>query len=187
MKKTIFYILLAALFPQPLAALSEEGKYFTTAGAGFLFYTDDAKEKTDLDYAADFEISFGKSIDNHFVPEAVVHYIHDGHTGDDIKIYTISLALMRMFPLSQRTGLFVGGGFVSAFFSKYFGHIYGAQKRDQDYSAGVNLIAGIQFDIGPSLFIRNQLSYRLIDKFEFEDGTINASGISTIIKFGYKF
>ena len=187
MRSILLCLLLVALCSPLSVALAEEGKYFTAAGAGFLFYTADAKEKTDLDYAADFEVSFGKLYDNHFVAEAVAHYIHDGHAGDDIRIYTISLALMRMFPLSQRSKCFVGAGFVSAFFSKYFGHIYGDPKRDSDYRAGVNLMVGLQFDMGQSLFLRNQLSYRLMDQFEFEGGTINASGISTIVKFGYKF
>jgi hypothetical protein len=44
----------------PLAAGAARDGCYATAGAGFLFYTGDAIEKTELDYNADFELSFGQ-------------------------------------------------------------------------------------------------------------------------------
>jgi len=182
----IWLVCLLILF-SPLAAGAAWDGYYATAGTGFLFYTGDASEKTELDYAAEFELSFGQYFAKHYSHEVTVGYIHDGHIGDDLKMYTLSLAVMRRFPVSRKVSLFAGGGFMAAFFSDYHGHIYGVETRDNDFRPGINLLTGAQIDLAWDLFVRFQLSYRLIRELRLDGDTLDPSGVSGVLKFGYHF
>ena len=89
--------------------------------------------------------------------------------------------------MSRRMGLFAGGGFMAMFYSDYYGHIYGVETRDDDFRPGINLLCGVQVDLDWDLFVRFQLSYRLMKELRLQDDTLDPSGVSGVLKLGYHF
>lgn len=186
-KKTSVCLIMMLIMGWASAVWANQDNTYAVAGAGFLYYTDDRIARTNLDFAGDFEFSIGHTFANNYAHELMIGYLHDGHKGDDIKLYSLSLAVMRMFPLSPKVDLFAGAGLFGTFYAKYYGHIFGDEKRDESVRPGINFFAGFDINLHSGFFTRIQLGYRLIRKFDIDADTLDFSGISTVVKIGYTF
>ena len=139
------------MFSFPPTVWGDNEVYYISTGTGFLFYNDNIDEKTCLDYAFVGEFSFGRYFYEHMALELVTDYIHDGHKRSDIRAYSLALAAVWNYPLSQKTRLFAGGG-IAYYYSEFDGYIKGIRIVDDDNRLGTNIFAGAEFDFGSRLF-----------------------------------
>ena len=97
-----FLMVTILMFSLPSTALGDKEDYYIMTGMGLLFYNDDIDQKTRLDDAFDGELSFGRYLYRNMALEFITGYIHDGHERSDIKAFSLALAAVWSYPLSQK-------------------------------------------------------------------------------------
>lgn len=169
----------------PAAWGDDKQNYFFT-GVGFYAYTGDITKKTRLDEAFLIEFAFGRLFHPNFALEVATGYIHDGHAGDELQGYPLTLTAKGVYPL-EKARLFAGGG-VGVYFMGFDGEIENVNiTGGKDTVFGGHLLIGGDLYIHPSVFLGMEGKYLFIEKADFEEKTVELDGFVFTVKIGCSF
>jgi len=169
----------------PAAWGNDKANYFST-GVGLYSYTGDISDKTRLDGAFIVEFTFGRLFHSNFALEVGAGYLHDGHLGDELQGYPLTLTAKGVYPF-EKGRLFVGGG-AGVYFMHFDGEIENVKiDRGKDTVFGGHLLMGGDIYIHPSVFLGIEGKYLFIEKADFKGETVELDGFVITVKIGYSF
>ena len=129
------------------------------------------------------EFKFGRLFHPNFALEVGTGYIHDGHAGDELQGYLLTLTAKGVYPL-ENARLFAGGG-VGVYFMAFDGEIeYVDITGGKDTVFGVHFVMGGDLYIHPSVFLGIEGKYLFIEKADFEGKSVELDGVVFTAKIG---
>ncbi len=186
MKRVVLVLGSILVFVLAPAAWGDDKPNYFFIGVGFYFYTGDIAKKTELDEAFIGEFTFGRQFHPNFALEVGTGYIHDGHGGDELRGYPLTLTAKGVYPL-EKARLFGGGG-VGVYFMDFDGEIENVNISDsEDTVFGGHLLVGGDLYIHTSVFLGIEGKYLFIEKADFEGKEVELDGFVVIVKIGYSF
>ena len=185
MKKVVFVLAISLLLVLTFAAWGNDKQNYVSTGAGFYFYTGDIADETELDEAFIGEIAYGRYFHPNFALEAGVGYIHDGHRGDELQGYPVTLTAIGIYPV-EKVRLFGGGG-IGVYPMNFDGEINDVIIHGEDTVFGGHVLMGFHWDIRSSAFIGLEGKYLFMEKAKFSEEKVELDGFTVIAKLGFRF
>ena len=174
------------LFVLAPGAWGDDKPNYFFIGVGFYAYTGDITKKTRLDEAFLIEFALGRLFHPNFALEVGTGYIHDGHAGDELQGYPVTLTGKYIYP-TEKARFFAGGG-VGVYFMGFDGEIEDVNiTGGKDTVFGGHLLLGGDLYIHPSVFLGMEGKYLFIEKADFQGKTVELDGFALTAKIGYSF
>jgi hypothetical protein len=167
------------------AARADDRPNVIAAGAGYFFYTNHADDLTSLDGAFNGEFTAEREIVPGLALRAGIGYFHDGHEGDDLRGYPVTLTAIGSYPRG-RARYFAGSrgrGLPDALRRDDRGHV----RRRAGTKLGGHLLFGASRDVGPSGFVAVEAKYLLLGELPLNLLRLDLGGFTLTTFVGFRY
>lgn len=155
------------------------------AGAGYFFYTNRADDLTRLDGAFNGEFTAERELVPGLALRAGIGYFHDGHEGDDLRGYPVTLTAIGFYPRG-RSRYFAGIG-VGAYPMRFAGMIEDTFVAERGTKLGGHLLFGASRDVGPSGFVAVEAKYLLLGELPLNLLRLDLGGLTLTTFIGFRY
>ncbi len=173
-----------ALAAIPVARAGERPNVIA-AGAGYFFYTNHADDLTRLDGAFHGEFTAEREIVPRLALRAALGYFHDGHEGDDLRGYPVTLTAIGFYPRG-RARYFAGIGF-GAYPLRFTGRIEDTFVTERSTKLGGHLLFGASRDVGPAGFVAVEAKYLLLGELPLNLLRLDLGGMTVTTFVGFRY